>query len=75
MEKKVSPTSTKNEILKAYNDLLDKIQESKQESPKVEQEKKIRETIVSEAASLTDEKIIGKIKIIEKEETGRKSEE
>ena len=73
MEKKVSPTSTKNEILKAYNDLLDKIQESKQESPKVEQEKKIRETIVSEAASLTDEKIIGKIKIIEKEETGRKS--
>jgi len=75
MEKKVSPTSTKNEILKAYNDLLDKIQESKQESPKVEQEKKIRETIVSEAASLTDEKIIGKIKIIEKEETRRKSEE
>ena len=61
MEKKVSPTSTKNEILKAYNDLLGKIQESKQESPKVEQEKKIRENTVNEAASLTDEKIIGQI--------------
>ena len=61
MEKKVSPTSTKNEILKAYNDLLGKIQESKQDSPKVEQEKKIRENIVNEAASLTDEKIIGQI--------------
>jgi hypothetical protein len=61
MEKKLSPSSTKTEILKAYNELLGKIQESKQESPKLEQEKKSKEAIVKEAAELTDEKIIGRI--------------
>ena len=61
MEKKVTPTSTKTEILKAYNELLNKIQESKQDNPKTEQEKKLRETTVETAAGLTDEKIIGQI--------------
>jgi hypothetical protein len=61
MEKKVTPTSTKTEILKAYNELLNKIQESKQDNPKAEQEKKIREATVEAAAELTDEKIIGQI--------------
>ncbi len=37
MEKKLSPTSTKSEILNAYNELVKKIQESKQENPKAEQ--------------------------------------
>jgi len=61
MEKKVTPTSTKTEILKAYNELLNKTQETKPDNPKAEQEKKIKETTVSEAAGLTDEKIIGQI--------------
>ena len=61
MEKKVTPTSTKTEILKAYNELLNKIQESKQDNPKAEQEKKLKETTVETAAGLTDEKIIGQI--------------
>jgi hypothetical protein len=61
MEKKLTPASTKTEILKAYNELLNKAQETKQDNPKVEQEKKIRETTVAEAAGLTDEKIIGQI--------------
>lgn len=61
MEKKVTPTSTKTEILKAYNELLVKTQESKQDNPKAEQEKKIKETTVAEAAGLTDESIIRQI--------------
>ncbi len=61
MEKKVTPTSTKTEILKAYNELLNRIQESKQDNPKAEQEKNLRETTVETAAGLTDEKIIGQI--------------
>ncbi len=61
MEKKVTPTSTKTEILNAYNQLLNKTQESKQDNPKNEQEKKIRENTLAVAADLTDEKIIGQI--------------
>ncbi len=61
MEKKLTPTSTKSEILNAYNDLVKKIQESKQENPKAEQEKKVKETTVENAAKLTDEEIIGAI--------------
>ena len=47
MEKKVTPTSTKTEILKAYNDLLNKIQDAKQDNPKAEQERKIKEATVA----------------------------
>jgi len=61
MEKKLSLTSTKSEILNAYNELVKKIQESKQENPKAEQEKKVKETTVETAAKLTDEEIIGAI--------------
>jgi hypothetical protein len=61
MDKKISPVSTKTEILNAYNELLEKIQESKQDNPKAEQEKKIREVTVANATSLSDEKIIGQI--------------
>lgn len=58
MEKKIAPTSTKTEILKAYNDLLGKIQENKQENPKAEQEEKTKKAVVTEASGLTEEKII-----------------
>ena len=61
MEKKVTPTSTKTEILKAYNELLVRTQESKQDSPKADQEKRIEEATVAEAAALTDESIIRQI--------------
>lgn len=61
MDKKISPVSTKTEILNAYNDLLQKIQETKQDNPKTEQEKKIKEATVTNATSLSDEKIIGQI--------------
>ncbi|MFZ2339444.1 MAG: hypothetical protein WAW07_06930 [Bacteroidales bacterium] len=61
MEKKVTPTSTKTEILKAYNELLVRTQESKQDSPKADQEKRIKEATVAEAAALTDESIIRQI--------------
>ncbi|HOS72118.1 MAG TPA: hypothetical protein PLZ75_06665 [Bacteroidales bacterium] len=61
MEKKISLTNTKSEILNAYNELLKRIQDSKQESPKAEQEKKVKEATVEDAAKLTDEEIIGAI--------------
>lgn len=61
MEKKLTPASTKTEILKAYNELLNKTQETKPDNPKAEQEKMIKEATVTEAAGLTDEKIIGQI--------------
>ncbi len=61
MDKKISPVNTKTEILNAYNDLLQKIQETKQDNPKTEQEKKIKETTVTSATNLSDEKIIGQI--------------
>jgi hypothetical protein len=61
MEKKVTPSSTKNEILNAYNQLLGKIQESKHDNPKNEQEIKVRNETVAAAADLSDEKIIGQI--------------
>jgi hypothetical protein len=57
MEKKISLTNTKSEILNAYNELLKRIQDSKQESPKAEQEKKVKEATVEGAAKLTDEEI------------------
>jgi hypothetical protein len=58
MEKKIAPSSTKTEILKAYNELLGKIQENKQENPKAEQEEKTKKAVVTEASGLTEEKII-----------------
>lgn len=61
MDKKVSTVNTKTEILNAYNELLQKIQETKQDNPKTEQEKKIKEATVTNATNLSDEKIIGQI--------------
>ncbi|MBN2481700.1 MAG: hypothetical protein JXB19_08175 [Bacteroidales bacterium] len=61
MEKKISTTNTKAEILKAYDELLEKLKQSKQENPKVEQERKIKEETVKAATDLSDEKIINQI--------------
>jgi hypothetical protein len=61
MEKKVSATSTKTEILNAYNSLLEKIEQTKQDNPKVEQERKDKVAIVESSTSLSDEKIISQI--------------
>lgn len=61
MEKKPTISSTKSEILKAYNELLSRIQETKKDDPRGEQELKIKENTVKEAVSLTDEKIISQI--------------
>lgn len=58
MEKKINLSSTKSEILNAYNELIKKIQGSKQENPKAEQEKKVKEATVENAAKLSDEEII-----------------
>jgi hypothetical protein len=61
MEKKVTPLSKKNEILDAYHELLDKLQQSKEENPKTIQESRVKEETVKAAIAMTDEKIIGQI--------------
>lgn len=53
--KKVSATSTKNEILKAYNDLLEEL---KEEDPGVKEEVRKKEILVKEALDQDQEKII-----------------
>lgn len=54
----LSTKNTKNEILAAYDELLQKIQESKTEEPKKLQEKQKQETIVKHAEGLTYENIV-----------------
>ena len=54
----LSTKNTKNEILAAYDELLQKVQESKTEEPKKLQEKQKQETIVKHAEGLTYENIV-----------------
>lgn len=54
----VSTKNTKNEILSAYEELLQKVQESKTEEPKKVQEKQIQETIVKNAAASSYDGIV-----------------
>jgi len=61
MEKKLSTASTKTEILNAYNELLSSIEAKKNDNPRIEQERKIREETVKAATGISDEKIIGQI--------------
>jgi len=61
----VATKSTKNEILAAYEDLLQKVQEKKTEEPKKIQERQKQKTIVKSAAELSYE-------CIEKEAADRK---
>ena len=59
--KKVSSSNTKNEILKAYNELLDQLKEAKSQDPQKEMETKRREEILKEVSGQSDEKIIQQI--------------
>lgn len=54
----LSTKNTKNEILAAYEDLLQKTQETKTEEPKKIQEKQQQETIVKNAATSSYEGIV-----------------
>lgn len=61
MEPQVSTKNTKNEILTAYEELLQKVQEKKTEEPKKIQEKQKQEAIVKNAAELSYEGIVKEI--------------
>ena len=54
----LSTKNTKNEILAAYDELLQKTQESKTEEPKKVQEKQIQETIVKNIAASSYDGIV-----------------
>jgi hypothetical protein len=54
----VSPKSTKNEIFEAYQDLLNKVRGSKQESHQTETKRKQEVGVVEMASSMTLDKII-----------------
>ena len=54
----LSTKNTKNEILAAYDELLQKTQESKTEEPKKVQEKQIQETIVKNTAASSYDGIV-----------------
>lgn len=58
MEKKLTPKSTKNEIMAAYDDLLKKVQEQKIEDPKKMQEEQKNTKVIKEASGNTLENII-----------------
>ena len=55
MEPEISTKSTKNEILAAYDELLKKVQEKKTDEPKKVQEQQKQETVVKNAATLSNE--------------------
>lgn len=61
MAEKLGITSTKNEILKAYNDLMKKFQEEKVIDRKVEKKKEEETQIVSRAVELTSDSIVNGI--------------
>lgn len=54
----LSTKNTKNEILSAYEELLQKVQESKTEEPKKVQEKQNQETIVKNVVTLSYDSIV-----------------
>ena len=58
MESNVSVKNTKNQILDAYNDLLQKLQVQRTEEPKKVQEQKKKEELVGNAKSLSNQGIV-----------------
>jgi hypothetical protein len=58
---KVNLNSTKNEILKAYTELLEQQKEAKSPQPQQEIELKRKDTVVKEASGQSEEKIIQQI--------------
>ncbi len=61
MEKKVTPSSTKTDILDAYNDLLKQIEGQKSGQPKEIKENEEREKVLKNAVSINKEGIIKQI--------------
>lgn len=61
MEQQVSTKNTKNEILKAYEELLKKVQQQKPEDAKTKAEQKEKQKIVEKASSQSYEGIVKNI--------------
>jgi len=61
MEKKPTPSSTKNEILEAYNELLKQVEEKKSGQPKDIKETEEREKLIKGALSTSKDGIINQI--------------
>lgn len=61
MEPEISTKNTKNEILAAYDELLKKVQEKKTDEPKKVQEQQRQETVVKNAATLSNEGIVKEV--------------
>ena len=61
MEPEVSVKNTKNEILAAYDELMKKVQEKKTDEPKKVQEQQKQETVVKNAAALSNEGIVKEV--------------
>ena len=61
MESEISTRNTKSEILAAYDELLKKVQEKKTDEPKKVQEQQKQETVVKNAATLSNEGIVKEI--------------
>ena len=61
MEPEVSVKNTKNEILAAYDELIKKVQEKKTDEPKKVQEQQKQETVVKNAAALSNEGIVKEV--------------
>ncbi len=58
MDKQITTKSTKNDILKAYNDLLTEIKEKKTDNPKIVAEQEKKQAVVKEASQSNHEMII-----------------
>lgn len=58
MESNISTRNTKNEILKAYDELLKKVEAGKTEEPKKVQQQQKKETLVKKAETLGHETIV-----------------
>jgi hypothetical protein len=66
----LSTKSTKNEILKAYNDLMKKVETQKEDNPKAEKEKTEKNEIVQKASGHSVDKIIKEIASLKLEIAG-----
>ncbi len=61
MEKKVNIKNTKNEIIEAYNDLLEKVKDNKKEEPKKELEKQKQIETVKQVADMSQNGIVKEV--------------
>ncbi len=61
MEKKVSVKNTKNEIIDAYNELLDKLEANRKDEPKKELEKQKQTEMVQKVAEMSQNGIVKEV--------------